>query len=227
MQYGYVGRWLNSGRKTVGALDLGGASTQITFETPETVENELNSITLRLYGQEYSLYTHSYLCYGKEEALRQILAYLVEVWHYASSQINNTSLYIYVDTILMSVNCFCPVTVYSHLLCFHFSRRVILAKCTIPATRLTSLMSSSWRKCLTRLVQRLRDPNLTTLIPGSGCKAPGITRAALATLLIYFPSSSAPFLSVPLMEFSSPTSAGTSWWEAKTMDKVEYTSLIE
>ncbi len=79
MQYGYVGRWLNSGRKTVGALDLGGASTQITFETPETVENELNSITLRLYGQEYSLYTHSYLCYGKEEALRQILAYLVEV----------------------------------------------------------------------------------------------------------------------------------------------------
>lgn len=79
IQYGYVGRWLNSGRKTVGALDLGGASTQITFETPETVENELNSMTLRLYGQEYSLYTHSYLCYGKEEALRQILAYLVEV----------------------------------------------------------------------------------------------------------------------------------------------------
>ncbi len=118
---------------------------------------------------------------------------------------------IYVDTILKSVNCFCPVTVYSHLLCFHFSRRVILAKCTILATRLTSLMSSSWRKCLTRLVQHLRDPNLTTLIPGSGCKAPGTTRAALATLLIYFPSSSAPFLSVPLMEFSSPTSAGTSW----------------
>uniref|UniRef100_A0A671QSH2 Ectonucleoside triphosphate diphosphohydrolase 2-like n=1 Tax=Sinocyclocheilus anshuiensis TaxID=1608454 RepID=A0A671QSH2_9TELE len=78
IKYGYVGRWLNSGRKTVGALDLGGASTQITFETPETVENELNSMTMRLYGQEYSLYTHSYLCYGKEEALHQILAYLVE-----------------------------------------------------------------------------------------------------------------------------------------------------
>lgn len=109
------------------------------------------------------------------------------------------------------VNCFCPVTVYINLICFNFSHRVILAKCTIPATRLTSLMSSSWRKCLTRLVQHLRDPNLTTLIPGSGCKAPGITKAALATLLIYFPSSSAPFLSVPLMEFSSPTSAGTSW----------------
>uniref|UniRef100_A0A8C1LM86 Ectonucleoside triphosphate diphosphohydrolase 2b n=1 Tax=Cyprinus carpio TaxID=7962 RepID=A0A8C1LM86_CYPCA len=79
IKYGYVGRWLNSGRKTVGALDLGGASTQITFETPETVENKLNSMTMRLYGQEYSLYTHSYLCYGKEEALRQILAYLVEL----------------------------------------------------------------------------------------------------------------------------------------------------
>uniref|UniRef100_A0A8C1Z7Z4 Ectonucleoside triphosphate diphosphohydrolase 2b n=1 Tax=Cyprinus carpio TaxID=7962 RepID=A0A8C1Z7Z4_CYPCA len=79
IKYGYVGRWLNSGRKTVGALDLGGASTQITFETPETVENKLNSMTMRLYGQEYSLYTHSYLCYGKEKALRQILAYLVEL----------------------------------------------------------------------------------------------------------------------------------------------------
>lgn len=74
-----MGRWLNPGRKTVGALDLGGASTQITFETPEKVENERNHMTLRLYGQEYSLYTHSYLCYGKEEALRMILAYLVTV----------------------------------------------------------------------------------------------------------------------------------------------------
>lgn len=74
-----MGRWLNPGRNTVGALDLGGASTQITFETPETVENERNHMTLHLYGQEYSLYTHSYLCYGKEEALRMILAYLITV----------------------------------------------------------------------------------------------------------------------------------------------------
>ncbi|XP_051533038.1 ectonucleoside triphosphate diphosphohydrolase 2 [Myxocyprinus asiaticus] len=79
IKYGYEGSWLNSGRKTVGALDLGGASTQITFETPETIEDTENHMTLRLYGQEYSLYTHSYLCYGKEEALRMILANLVKL----------------------------------------------------------------------------------------------------------------------------------------------------
>nr|XP_055036226.1 ectonucleoside triphosphate diphosphohydrolase 2 [Misgurnus anguillicaudatus] len=78
IKYGYVGRWLNSGKETVGALDLGGASTQITFETPETIEDKKNQMNLRLYGHEYSLYTHSYLCYGKEEALRRILAYLVK-----------------------------------------------------------------------------------------------------------------------------------------------------
>lgn len=109
---------------------------------------------------------------------------------------------------------FCPVsniTVNTHLVCLNFSRRVILAKCIIPATHLTSLMSSRWRKCLTRLVQRQGDPKLTTRIRGSQCKAPGTTKAALATLLKYFPSTPAPFLSVPLMEFSSPTSMGASW----------------
>jgi len=73
-------------------------------------------------------------------------------------------------------------------------------------------MSSSWRKCLTRLVQHQGDPKRMTLNCGSECKAPGTTKAALATLLKYFPFTPAPFLSVPLMEFSSPTSVGDSWW---------------
>lgn len=78
-QYGYVGRWLNPGRQTVGALDLGGASTQITFVSREEIEDSENNMTLRLYGQDYSLYTHSYLCYGQNEVLRRLLAHLLTV----------------------------------------------------------------------------------------------------------------------------------------------------
>jgi len=74
-----VGRWLSPGRPTVGALDFGGASTQITFATGEEVENERDVMKMRLYGQEYSLYTHSFLCYGQDQMLKRLLAHIVKV----------------------------------------------------------------------------------------------------------------------------------------------------
>lgn len=78
-QYGFVGRWLSPGRDTVGALDFGGASTQITFETSDRVEDKSNRMELRLYGQNYSIYTQSFLCFGRDQVLRQLLAHLVKV----------------------------------------------------------------------------------------------------------------------------------------------------
>ncbi|KAG9469820.1 hypothetical protein GDO78_019607, partial [Eleutherodactylus coqui] len=60
--------------RTSGALDLGGASTQITFESDENIESEDNSLHFRLYGKTYNVYTHSFLCYGKDQALRLQLA---------------------------------------------------------------------------------------------------------------------------------------------------------
>lgn len=63
-------------RQTFGALDMGGASTQITFVPTTTVPN---SVKLTLYGKEYSVYTHSFLCYGLREAQRRFLAQLVKV----------------------------------------------------------------------------------------------------------------------------------------------------
>ncbi|KAG7480424.1 hypothetical protein MATL_G00055940 [Megalops atlanticus] len=78
IKYGFVGRWLWPGKETVGALDFGGASTQITFVTREAVEDEANRMTLRLYGQEYTLYTHSFLCYGRDQVLRRLLAQLMQ-----------------------------------------------------------------------------------------------------------------------------------------------------
>ncbi|XP_076126411.1 ectonucleoside triphosphate diphosphohydrolase 2-like [Alosa pseudoharengus] len=76
IKYGFVGEWFIPKRKTVGALDFGGASTQITFQTTDTVEDPKNAMTLKLYGRNYSLYTHSFLCYGRDQMLRQLLAHL-------------------------------------------------------------------------------------------------------------------------------------------------------
>ena len=37
------------------------------------------SDTLLMYGRNYTVYTHSYLCYGANEAMRKLKAYLVMV----------------------------------------------------------------------------------------------------------------------------------------------------
>lgn len=85
IKYGFVGRWFSPGRPTVGALDFGGASTQITFATDETVEDKEDVMKLRLYGQEYSLYTHSFLCYGQDQFLKRLLAHILKSQGYSGS----------------------------------------------------------------------------------------------------------------------------------------------
>lgn len=66
---------LKSTSETSGALDLGGASTQITFVPAEiSSESPQNLLYFRLYGKDYQVYTHSFLCYGKDQALQQKLA---------------------------------------------------------------------------------------------------------------------------------------------------------
>lgn len=69
------------GLQTTGALDLGGASTQISFvsDTFDGSESPLNSVAFRLYGNDYNLYTHSFLCYGKDQALKMVLAQQTQV----------------------------------------------------------------------------------------------------------------------------------------------------
>lgn len=85
IKYGFVGRWFSPGRSTVGALDFGGASTQITFATQEEIEDEHDMMKLRLYGHEYSLYTHSFLCYGQDQFLKRLLAHIVKSQGYSGS----------------------------------------------------------------------------------------------------------------------------------------------
>ena len=64
------------GSGPVGALDMGGASTQITFVPPNHAQK---SVEITLYGKKYPVYTHSFLCYGIKEAQRRFLAQLVKV----------------------------------------------------------------------------------------------------------------------------------------------------
>ena len=73
--------FLLQGLETTGALDLGGASTQISFvsDNYNGSESPLNAVTFRLYGNDYNLYTQSFLCYGKDQALRLTLAQQSEV----------------------------------------------------------------------------------------------------------------------------------------------------
>ncbi|XP_008636551.1 PREDICTED: ectonucleoside triphosphate diphosphohydrolase 8 [Corvus brachyrhynchos] len=82
VKFSFAERWEHpQDTEVLGALDLGGASTQITFQPGVPVEDRNTSVFFRLYGTNYSLYSHSYLCYGQSQALKMLLAAL----HQASS----------------------------------------------------------------------------------------------------------------------------------------------
>ncbi|XP_007528340.2 ectonucleoside triphosphate diphosphohydrolase 3-like [Erinaceus europaeus] len=72
--------WVHpSGMETIGALDLGGASTQISFSMGENVNvSSSDIIQVTLYGYTYTLYTHSFQCYGRHEAEKKLQAMLLQ-----------------------------------------------------------------------------------------------------------------------------------------------------
>ncbi|NXG49350.1 ENTP8 diphosphohydrolase, partial [Psilopogon haemacephalus] len=76
-QWSFTGRWSHPpAEDVVGALDLGGASAQISFLPGTPLRDSSTRALLRLYGTNYSIYTHSYLCYGQQQALKMLLASL-------------------------------------------------------------------------------------------------------------------------------------------------------
>lgn len=65
-----------NGAETAGSMDLGGASTQIAFQVQEHGKGP-DYMDVKLYGYPYTVYTHSFLCYGKNEAEKRILDKLI------------------------------------------------------------------------------------------------------------------------------------------------------
>lgn len=63
----------------MGALDMGGASTQICFAPRGPILDQSSQAIFRLYGTNYSIYTHSHLCFGRDQALLRLLARLLQV----------------------------------------------------------------------------------------------------------------------------------------------------
>ncbi|XP_044776446.1 ectonucleoside triphosphate diphosphohydrolase 8 isoform X2 [Neomonachus schauinslandi] len=79
IKYSFSGEWIRPPEGTlVGALDMGGASTQITFVPGGPILDKSTQATFRLYGSEHRVYTHSYLCFGRDQMLTRLLARLVE-----------------------------------------------------------------------------------------------------------------------------------------------------
>ncbi|XP_018584302.2 ectonucleoside triphosphate diphosphohydrolase 8 isoform X1 [Scleropages formosus] len=77
IKFSFQGKWLHpAGAEILGALDMGGASTQIAFRPREPAQEPESAVRFRLYGFDYDVYTHSYLCYGKEQAMKRLQAEL-------------------------------------------------------------------------------------------------------------------------------------------------------
>ncbi|XP_029467432.1 ectonucleoside triphosphate diphosphohydrolase 8-like isoform X2 [Rhinatrema bivittatum] len=75
IKYSFAGKWIHPWPvEVVGALDLGGASVEITFGPSGPIKNKDTEMFFRLYGYNYTIYTHSYLCYGVFQAMDMLLA---------------------------------------------------------------------------------------------------------------------------------------------------------
>ena len=128
----------------MGALDLGGASTQITFVPGGPVQDESTQATFRLYGFEHSIYTRSYLCFGRDEVLSRLLAGLVQVGSPGTR-----------DLLAEPPTPWQVLRATSRPLC----RAAPPAWSATPATTAATRTHCPWPTCSSRLVCRPQPPN--------------------------------------------------------------------
>ncbi|XP_067935901.1 ectonucleoside triphosphate diphosphohydrolase 3-like isoform X2 [Watersipora subatra] len=65
--------------ETIGSMDLGGASTQISFATSENAVAPLKGVVeLSLFSRDLTVFSNSYLCFGATEMRNQVLAILTK-----------------------------------------------------------------------------------------------------------------------------------------------------
>ncbi|XP_078498226.1 ectonucleoside triphosphate diphosphohydrolase 8-like isoform X2 [Lissotriton helveticus] len=74
MSYSFNGVWVRPATTNMyGTLDLSDTTTRISFIPNVDIEDKREEATFRLYGVNYTTYTHSYLCYGEQPALNKLL----------------------------------------------------------------------------------------------------------------------------------------------------------
>lgn len=88
---------------TVGALDLGGASTQIVFESNATLNKDFYK-NESVFGAHFNLYARSLLCYGENQAYSRFLASLIHAAKSHSSPIPNPCLFYGANVTVNSAN---------------------------------------------------------------------------------------------------------------------------
>lgn len=76
-------------KKTKGILDLGGASTQISYVPSDDNNNRDPQYytKIRIYGLTYSVYSHSFLCWGINEISLLYKTLLINEQHYPQSNL--------------------------------------------------------------------------------------------------------------------------------------------
>ena len=84
-----LGTLTNSSTETVGALDLGGASTQVTFHPDESIL--AGFFDLNIASSQHRLYTHSYLYYGADQARLRLFADLIAAAAAAAGSANGAA----------------------------------------------------------------------------------------------------------------------------------------
>ncbi|XP_057306310.1 ectonucleoside triphosphate diphosphohydrolase 8-like [Hydractinia symbiolongicarpus] len=131
--------------KLIGALDMGGASMEVAF-VPDNASSIPENYTsdFILYGVNYTLYTHSYLCYGLKEAQRKVLADLVERSNYTKNISNPCWLNGYNESVTPAALWLAPCSIKPKSVIFPMSNK----------TKFTFIGSGSPKEC-TDVVQRL------------------------------------------------------------------------
>lgn len=67
----------NTVNNMLGVLNLEEASSQITFYTPETIQNPEEMYSGKVFGNTYKVYSRSNLCYGVETLRDRYLALVI------------------------------------------------------------------------------------------------------------------------------------------------------
>ncbi|XP_051958125.1 ectonucleoside triphosphate diphosphohydrolase 1 [Xyrauchen texanus] len=156
----YLSENLRKATGTLGALDLGGASTQITFVPKQEIESNDNSIDFRLYGNDYRLYTHSFLCYGKDQVLKLSLA--DKLW--STLAVNKT------DPVELMDPCFHPGYKVNKTFQSFFDTPCLNKSNTPPNKNLTHVGLGDWSMCQ----QSVREVFNTNLCKYSRCSFNGV-----------------------------------------------------